>query len=242
MSRQQGQTGRGARLVHGLTRTALVGLWARVSARASARAPLAVDSLRALLVALVALAALVASTHRAHTALSGLAVALTLAATLPLAARQRWPLAVLAIVAAAQAVYLATIPLGETLTGLGLAVALYTMASRTERGLALRLAAGVVVVNGLVLLAAVALGRPGSGPSLVLMTVLAVGSWSLGDNVRTRRAYLAGLEERARRLEREREENARRAVEEERGRIARARPCALFRRPAGRPLWRCGCC
>jgi signal transduction histidine kinase len=38
---------------------------------------------------------------------------------------------------------------------------------------------------------------------------------------RTRRAYLAQLEERARRLELEREENARRAVQEERARIAR---------------------
>ncbi|MDQ2831641.1 MAG: histidine kinase, partial [Chloroflexota bacterium] len=82
-------------------------------------------------------------------------------------------------------------------------------------------AAAVVVVDGLVLLAAIALSRPGSGPSLVLMTVLSIGSWSLGDNARTRRAYLAGLEERARRLEREREENARRAVEDERSRIAR---------------------
>jgi signal transduction histidine kinase len=48
-----------------------------------------------------------------------------------------------------------------------------------------------------------------------------VGSWSLGDNVRTRRAYLAQVEERARRLALEQEENARRAVEEERTRIAR---------------------
>jgi signal transduction histidine kinase len=39
--------------------------------------------------------------------------------------------------------------------------------------------------------------------------------------VRTRRAYLAQVEERARRLELEREENARRAVRDERTRIAR---------------------
>ena len=43
----------------------------------------------------------------------------------------------------------------------------------------------------------------------------------VGDNVRTRRAYLAELEARAARLEREREERAERAVIEERTRIAR---------------------
>jgi signal transduction histidine kinase len=43
----------------------------------------------------------------------------------------------------------------------------------------------------------------------------------LGDNLRTRRAYLAALEERAERLERERDEQSRRAVAEEQARIAR---------------------
>ena len=43
----------------------------------------------------------------------------------------------------------------------------------------------------------------------------------LGDNIRTRRAYLAELEARAARLEREREERDERAVSEERARIAR---------------------
>jgi signal transduction histidine kinase len=46
-------------------------------------------------------------------------------------------------------------------------------------------------------------------------------AWVIGDNIRTRRAYLAELEARAARLEREREEKAERAVIEERTRIAR---------------------
>jgi len=46
-------------------------------------------------------------------------------------------------------------------------------------------------------------------------------AWVLGDNIRTRRAYLAELEARAARLEREREERDERAVNEERARIAR---------------------
>jgi signal transduction histidine kinase len=46
-------------------------------------------------------------------------------------------------------------------------------------------------------------------------------AWFWGDGLRTRRAYLAGLEERARYLEETREEEARRRVADERLRIAR---------------------
>ena len=46
-------------------------------------------------------------------------------------------------------------------------------------------------------------------------------AWFWGDGLRTRRAYLAGLEERARYLEETREEEARRQVADERLRIAR---------------------
>ncbi|MEV0121351.1 sensor histidine kinase [Streptomyces sp. NPDC050703] len=46
-------------------------------------------------------------------------------------------------------------------------------------------------------------------------------AWVLGDSVRTRRAYLAELEERADRLEREREAQSKVAVAAERARIAR---------------------
>jgi signal transduction histidine kinase len=48
-----------------------------------------------------------------------------------------------------------------------------------------------------------------------------VAAWILGDNVRTRRAYLRALEDRAGQLEREHEANARRAAAEEQARIAR---------------------
>ncbi|WP_190134026.1 sensor histidine kinase [Streptomyces longispororuber] len=46
-------------------------------------------------------------------------------------------------------------------------------------------------------------------------------AWVLGDSIRTRRAYLAQLEERAARLEKEREAQAKVAVAAERARIAR---------------------
>jgi signal transduction histidine kinase len=48
-----------------------------------------------------------------------------------------------------------------------------------------------------------------------------VAAWILGDNMRTRRAYLRALEDRAGQLEREQEANARRAAAEEQTRIAR---------------------
>jgi signal transduction histidine kinase len=48
-----------------------------------------------------------------------------------------------------------------------------------------------------------------------------IAGWLLGDNLRTRRAYLSELEARAERLEREQEESARRAAAEEQARIAR---------------------
>ncbi|MET7678916.1 sensor histidine kinase [Streptomyces sp. NPDC005423] len=55
----------------------------------------------------------------------------------------------------------------------------------------------------------------------VFQTVPFALAWVLGDSVRTRRAYFAQLEERATRLEREREAQAKVAVAAERARIAR---------------------
>lgn len=56
---------------------------------------------------------------------------------------------------------------------------------------------------------------------VVVMTVPFVLAWVLGDSVRTRRAYFDQLEERAARLEREREAQSKVAVAAERARIAR---------------------
>ena len=56
---------------------------------------------------------------------------------------------------------------------------------------------------------------------MVFMVVPFALAWVLGDSIRTRRAYLAQLEERADRLEREREAQSKVAVAAERARIAR---------------------
>ncbi len=56
--------------------------------------------------------------------------------------------------------------------------------------------------------------------SIILAVPFAL-AWVLGDSIRTRRAYFAQLEERAARLEKEREAQAKVAVAAERARIAR---------------------
>ncbi|MER5744208.1 sensor histidine kinase [Streptomyces sp. NPDC002225] len=56
---------------------------------------------------------------------------------------------------------------------------------------------------------------------VVVLTVPFVLAWVLGDSMRTRRAYFRQLEERAARLEREREAQSKVAVAAERARIAR---------------------
>ncbi len=100
---------------------------------------------------------------------------------------------------------------------LGVIVALYTVASRCERPVSIRAAEWVAlpITVGVIVNSGPHLGR--IIPKLALFAI----AWVLGDNIRTRRAYLAELEARAARLEREREERDERAVAEERTRIAR---------------------
>ncbi|MFJ5261039.1 sensor histidine kinase [Streptomyces sp. NPDC088387] len=64
-------------------------------------------------------------------------------------------------------------------------------------------------------------GAAGNVVVAVLQTVPFALAWVLGDSIRTRRAYFAQLEERATRLEKEREAQAKVAVAAERARIAR---------------------
>ncbi|MFF9274792.1 sensor histidine kinase [Streptomyces griseosporeus] len=64
-------------------------------------------------------------------------------------------------------------------------------------------------------------GALGNVAIVVFQTVPFALAWVLGDSIRTRRAYYAQLEERATRLEKEREAQAKVAVAAERARIAR---------------------
>jgi signal transduction histidine kinase len=141
------------------------------------------------------------------------ALALAVVQSLALLLRRRQPLPVLATVVLASAVASA---FGD-IPPFASAVALYTVAVQLDRRRALR--AGLV---SLVVLAAPLLQQTGYQPGDFVFHVVAfAAAWLVGDNVRTRRAYYRELEARAERLEREREEDARRAAAEEQARIAR---------------------
>ena len=137
------------------------------------------------------------------------------AATLPVAARRRWPLPVLAVVTAAVAVLTA---LGRAPLGLDimLAMAIYTVAATSRRPVAVAALVGTETALIIGLLAAAAGTR---GPVDTAHSVLTAGAlWFVGDSVRERRRYLA--EETALR-QRQEAERGRLAVREERVRIAR---------------------
>ncbi|MEV4613190.1 histidine kinase [Kitasatospora sp. NPDC049258] len=144
-------------------------------------------------------------------------VALTAALALPLLWRRRAPLTVFGAVAAAAFVqWLMDVQLPADIA---LLVALYTVAANSgRRG---TLVAGAVVEAG-ALLACLRWATDGAFLTpFVAVSALVVAAAVLGVNVRTTRAYLAALEERAARLEQEREQRARLAVAEERTRITR---------------------
>ncbi|OSZ58930.1 two-component sensor histidine kinase [Streptomyces pharetrae CZA14] len=146
-------------------------------------------------------------------------VAVVSCAVLPV--RHRAPLAALA---AATAVGVLVPPLGLLLTPLIVAPAVisaysYSLAARTERRAAI-----AVLLTSAAPAASVPLFGDFSWKDASRMAVVAVFplvAGVLGHSVRNRRAYLAAVEERARRAEESRDSEARRRVAEERVRIAR---------------------
>ena len=144
-----------------------------------------------------------------------IAAAPVLLQTLPLLLRRRYPLPVLAVVLSAS---VATQYVVGALPPFALGLALYTVASHTERRIALP--AGVVTF-ALLPLSLIPRASWSGGESVLHVIVFTAAAWILGDNLRTKRAYYRELEERAERLEREREQNVRRAAAEEQARIAR---------------------
>ncbi|MET3985281.1 histidine kinase [Streptomyces sp. PvR034] len=145
------------------------------------------------------------------------AVALTAALVLPLVWRRRAPRTVFGAVAAAAFVqWLMDVPLPADIA---LLVALHTVAAHADRRGTLIAAA---VAEGGALLACLRWATDGAFLTpFVAVSAMVVAAAVLGVNVRTTRAYLAAVEERAARLERERDQRARLAAAEERARITR---------------------
>ena len=145
-----------------------------------------------------------------------LGYALVLLHTLPLVARRRFPGAVLALCVASGLAF-AALFMPPFFLGPALLVAVYSVAAYGRRWVSL---AGLVVAElGLaaVWFTPAMLER---STFLLFMGIIAV-AWVLGHFVGDRQVYAAQLEERTAELERAREELARRAVAEERLRLAR---------------------
>src|SRR5205807_524671 len=124
-----------------------------------------------------------------------LAVLPVLASTLPIALRRAFPIPVLAITQTALLVEALSVGTERGALGLASALAMYTVARHHERSLSLRIALTVAAIQVSAVLVAVLIGRPGTAVDAIPAVVILAGSWALGDNVRTRRAYLASLEE-----------------------------------------------
>jgi signal transduction histidine kinase len=145
------------------------------------------------------------------------------AIAVPVVFRRKYPVQGFAIAAVAGALQLIVFP-QPVGTDLAILLLLYTLAAYRPRrvsvaGLAVCLIGAVVAVG---------VWSPrgvGAVNQILLATVLFSGTalvaWVLGDSMRYRRAYLASLEDRAARLERERDAQAQIAAAAERARIAR---------------------
>ena len=152
-----------------------------------------------------------------------LANVLSLAMTLPIAFRRRRPVLVLAITVLAT--ILAAITGPSSGVGLGVLIAVYSVAVHADRrqsltALALTLVAVAVVVT-IVFASTPDLPTAMVPIGLVLAWMIFGAIWLLGDLVRSRGEAVAELRQRNAELEAEREENARLAVADERARIAR---------------------
>ncbi|MEU7893817.1 sensor histidine kinase [Nonomuraea sp. NPDC049152] len=136
---------------------------------------------------------------------------------LPLIWRRRAPLAVFGAVAAVAFVqWLVGVQLPADVA---LLIALYTVAAHCDWRRTLL--TGAVLEIGILLASARWAPHGQFVLSAIALTAMAAAAAATGTNLRTRRAYLASLQERALHLERERSQQAQLAVAEERTRIAR---------------------
>ncbi|MGS2588684.1 sensor histidine kinase [Streptomyces hebeiensis] len=151
------------------------------------------------------------------------AIGLVALLSLTVALRRRWPEQTLLLVAAlGVAQLLLDVPINPA--DFAMLVVIYTV--RAEG--AARWASRLALVGGILATPLSQLRWPARGAGVagavfftIVLSVPFVLSWVLGDSMRLRRAYFDQLEERATRLEKEREAQAKVAVAAERARIAR---------------------
>jgi signal transduction histidine kinase len=161
---------------------------------------------------LFALASSLGALGHEHRTAIGVPIALLLA--LPLFVRRQYPLTVLALTTVVTAVAVGRYAYNPFPAG----VALFTVAARFDRRVSLAAGAGALLILVFPLWADAGWGEPYVMLGRLLPFAIA---WLVGDSIGIRRRYVQELEEKAERLERERESEAARAVAEEQARIAR---------------------
>jgi signal transduction histidine kinase len=177
----------------------------------------AIDFALAFLLLFATVPHLVGDSNGSRIGPGGAVLVLALGAALPIAIRRRAPIAALSI--ATIAISIAT-AIGQSFAPDPLiAIPLYQVAAVRDRRDSVR----ALVIAGLALVVAAAIGastHPQESQA-TFSVLVAVAAWFVGDSVRVRRAYTAGLADQADQRARETLERAQRGVAEERLRIAR---------------------
>ena len=144
---------------------------------------------------------------------------LALVVGLSIAIRRTAPIAALCVATIAIAIAATVAPVNESWLGPFLALPMYQVAAAHDRRRSLP--ALVLVVVGLSVAAEIGFLTEHRGGVSVLGIVVAVAAWFVGDSVRVRRVYVAGLAEQAAQRQREVVERAQRSLAEQRLQIAR---------------------
>jgi signal transduction histidine kinase len=197
--------------------------WRALRSRLPRLDPLVTDGLLALVAAGLSLAQM--QGYPSPQDRSTVNIAFVLLQTLPLAFRRRAPFTVFALAALALGVQGNLGLQGPLFAFLAVNLALYSLAAYGDR----RLAVLGVVVWALLLAVRLVQLIVTTWPHVPITDlydvfddfVLLGAAWALGEGIRERRAHAAALEDRAARLERDREEKVRQAATQERLRIAR---------------------
>jgi signal transduction histidine kinase len=185
------------------------------------RHPVLVDSVLALVVGSLGLSVLGGAGHRVPRLV---ALAFVAAMVLPIAVRRKHPVGAFTAVIIAGGIEVITLPrpVGSDVAVL---VMLYTLAAYRPRRVAVP---GLLVCLAGSAVAIAAWAPPRAKQDWYAVTVMlavfclpALTAWLLGDMMRWRRGFYEALEERAARLERERDAQAQIAAAAERARIAR---------------------
>ncbi|MEU1817141.1 sensor histidine kinase [Streptomyces roseifaciens] len=185
------------------------------------RHPTGVDSFWAVLLFGISMLA-TAEEHGVSGTQQAVNVVTVVTLSLVIALRRRAPVPMLFLAIASGLAQIAADVQG-TIADIAMLAIVYTVASGHVRWASRVALAGGLAAPVLFLLRwpVVDRGIGGSLIALAFLTAPFVLAWVLGDSMRTRRAYWAQLEERAARLEKDREQQARMAVTAERARIAR---------------------